>query len=375
MAPKMKFQEGEKVLCFHGPLLYEAKCVKYEIKDKGVRYFIHYNGWNKNWDEWVPESRVVKCNDAGMQKQKELMKAHGNSYKRTYNKGAKSKEKEVKKLEKEGKKQEKESKKQDKQEKEMKKQEKETKKQEKQEKEQDKQEKEAVATPVAVPEKVKQKVSRSATPTPAAAEPPKSEPAAPIGTEPKRKRLRPDPTVESEEAYMAKIDVKIKIPDELKPWLVDDWDLITRQKMLLTLPCRRTVDQILEDFLKSKTAKGTPASKDAYVELSLGIKEYFNVMLGTQLLYKFERPQYGEIVNEKGETPVTMSSIYGATHLLRLFVKLGGQLAYTSLDEKSMQLLLNHINEFVKYLQKNSSSLFSLNDYHVAPPEYHRKAI
>uniref|UniRef100_A0ABB0MUY0 Mortality factor 4 like 1 n=1 Tax=Homo sapiens TaxID=9606 RepID=A0ABB0MUY0_HUMAN len=45
--PKPKFQEGERVLCFHGPLLYEAKCVKVAIKDKQVKYFIHYSGWNK----------------------------------------------------------------------------------------------------------------------------------------------------------------------------------------------------------------------------------------------------------------------------------------------------------------------------------------
>lgn len=35
--------------------------------------------------------------------------------------------------------------------------------------------------------------------------------------------------------------------------------------------------------------------RDAIMEMTAGIRDYFNVMLGTQLLYKFERIQYAEV--------------------------------------------------------------------------------
>uniref|UniRef100_H9GMN9 MRG domain-containing protein n=1 Tax=Anolis carolinensis TaxID=28377 RepID=H9GMN9_ANOCA len=168
---------------------------------------------------------------------------------------------------------------------------------------------------------------------------------------PRKKRARVDPTVESEETFMNRVEVKVKIPEELKPWLVDDWDLITRQKQFEE-PCVREY---------------------AGNEVVPGIKEYFNVMLGTQLLYKFERPQYVEILADHPDAP--MSQVYGAPHLLRLFVRIGAMLAYTPLDEKSLALLLNDLHDFPKYLAKNPSALFSTSDYEVAPPEYHRKAV
>ena len=34
------------------------------------RYFIHYKGWNKNWDEWVPEARMLKFTDDNVEHQK-----------------------------------------------------------------------------------------------------------------------------------------------------------------------------------------------------------------------------------------------------------------------------------------------------------------
>ncbi|EHB03901.1 Mortality factor 4-like protein 1 [Heterocephalus glaber] len=246
----------------------------------------------QSWDEWVPESRVLKYVDTNLQKQRELQKANQKT------------------------------------------------------------------------KKNKQKTpgngdggSTSETPQP-----------------PRKKRARVDPTVENEETFMNRVEVKVKIPEELKPWLVDDWDLITRQKQLFYLPAKKNVDSILEDYANYKKSRGNTDNKEYAVnEVVAGIKEYFNVMLGTQLLYKFERPQYAEILADHPDAP--MSQVYGAPHLLRLFVRIGAMLAYTPLDEKSLALLLNYLHDFLKYLAKNSATLFSASDYEVAPPEYHRKAV
>ncbi|KAI9004104.1 MRG-domain-containing protein [Gaertneriomyces semiglobifer] len=89
------YKEGETILCYHGPLLYEAKVLKAnafstdeleattdpkalsDITIPGQYYYIHYKGWNTKWDSWVPQSRTLKLTKENLKKQLELKKSVG----------------------------------------------------------------------------------------------------------------------------------------------------------------------------------------------------------------------------------------------------------------------------------------------------------
>ncbi|KAL8644422.1 MAG: hypothetical protein Q9210_007262 [Variospora velana] len=65
MLPKQQFDKDEKVLCFHGELLYEAKILEVDQDSSTApfRYRIHYKGWKNTWDDWVENDRLRKLND------------------------------------------------------------------------------------------------------------------------------------------------------------------------------------------------------------------------------------------------------------------------------------------------------------------------
>ena len=85
-------------------------------------------------------------------------------------------------------------------------------------------------------------------------------------------------------------EIELPLPEPLKNLLVDDFDLISRQRKTLMLPARINV----ADFLQSFCAEGEETKK--VKEVCKGLCSYFDSTLGTQLLYKFERIQYSDIM-------------------------------------------------------------------------------
>ncbi|XP_004714189.1 mortality factor 4-like protein 2 isoform X2 [Echinops telfairi] len=191
---------------------------------------------------------------------------------------------------------------------------------------------------------------------------------------PSRKRAGADPTIEKKKAFEKCVKVKGKIPKELKAWLIEDWDLVTRQKQLFQLPAKKNVEAILDEYANYKRHERNVDHKECAVnEVVAAIKQYFNVMLDTHLLYEFEKPQYAQILMAHPDVP--MSQIYGAPYLLRLFVKLCEILALKPFDGKSLSLLLGYLHDILKYLAENRSALFTANDYKVPSGEYHHEAL
>jgi mortality factor 4-like protein 1 len=108
-----------------------------------------------------------------------------------------------------------------------------------------------------------------------------------------------------------------------------------------------------------------------------GLQVYFDKALGSNLLYRFERPQYAEIrkryvtgptvqVNQERE----MSAIYGAEHLLRMIgsssmspsvnltsnltplaVSLPSMVAGSTMDPESVGLVRDYVTELMTCVQ------------------------
>ncbi|KAF7828679.1 protein MRG1 [Senna tora] len=272
------YSEGEKVLAYHGPRIYEAKVQKAEIRKNEWKYFVHYLHLSNSWDEWVGEDRLMKHTEENVLKQQALDKKQG------VDKNAKS----------------------------------------------------GRSTQAKAKHSVDVKVDKEDIKT----------------NVPKGKKRKNDSGVEKGSVSVEKL-VKIQIPATLKKLLVDDWDFVTQQDKLVKLPRSPTVDEILTKYLEYRSKKDGMVA-DSIGEILKGIRCYFDKALPMMLLYKKEHKQYNEAVVDN----VSPSTIYGAEHLLRLFVKLPELLSYVNIEEETLSQLQQKLLDFLKFLQKNQSTFF-----------------
>ena len=104
---------------------------------------------------------------------------------------------------------------------------------------------------------------------------------------------------------------------------------------LVPLPRTPSVKDILSDYEAATTSSSSTSSRQHTSrsaslthEIVSGLKLYFEKSIGNNLLYRFERGQYGEIKkkyqgpNIPAEERKEMIEIYGVEHLLRLFGEL-----------------------------------------------------
>ena len=137
-----------------------------------------------------------------------------------------------------------------------------------------------------------------------------------------------DTTIQ-EESFHSRPHIRIPCPDNLKSLLVDDWENVTKNLLLVPLPSKTPVTLILDTYFDEEKGKRRLGSAEADLleEVVAGVKEYFDKCLGRILLYRFEREQFFEVRSLwegavrgewEGKGP---GDVYGAEHLARLFGK------------------------------------------------------
>ncbi len=155
------------------------------------------------------------------------------------------------------------------------------------------------------------------------------------------------PNVETQLQYLNRRSVDIELPLPLRARLADDFEAICRQKMLVPLPHKFPLENVMKRF-----ASDAQPHKDLN-EFCKGLIWYFDSCLSSILLYPQERLQFRDY------TATTPSTIYGADHLLRLLVKLPYILKESNLSSDKLKILQQFLLDLMKWLQTHKE-VFSL---------------
>ncbi|EIE25227.1 MRG-domain-containing protein [Coccomyxa subellipsoidea C-169] len=145
--------------------------------------------------------------------------------------------------------------------------------------------------------------------------------------------------------------VRVQLPTALKQKLIEDWDRM-QSGSVASLPRRPSVNDILLQFVDA--CKSNKDLVEPEEEVANGLRIYFDKALRHMLLYPQEMEQAVKALSD-GTTP---SSLYGAEHLLRLFLKLPDLLPANQMSADDQLQLEMRLSSFLKFLLKNEGLYF-----------------
>ncbi|KAI9097061.1 MRG-domain-containing protein [Phlyctochytrium arcticum] len=275
---RLNYAVDERILCYHGPLLYEAKVLKTDFwendgdedsENYGPHYFIHYKGWNVKWDDWVTEARILKWSEENLNKQAELEDTISPT-------GRKAS--------------------------------------------------------VRIPEKGKRASNAD------------------------RRRRRESTLQSPDEADQPQWEdapaFELPLSDSLKKILVRDRHCVIEKEALMSLPRTPSISDIFDQFLSQSDAR-----KDEISSLVNGLKMYFNSGLKSILLYQQERPQFAQLAKKSPD--VNPCNVYGAEHILRLFVRLPTLVSRVGADQSTLAMMKEHFQSILTFIDKNQEAFFT----------------
>lgn len=324
----MSLEVEEKCLCYHGPLMYEAKILRVydetkrtlitkehgemSIDDQKIKaeipptklldhrhFFVHYQGWKSSWDEWVGLDRIRPYTAENLELKTQLAQ------------DAKTRSEQKKKAKKK-----------------------------------------------IVSGRVAKKEGES-------------------GKDGDRNGVR-DREVGSNQKKPVfnkrthpKISIKVPVP--LKVVLVDDWEYVTKDRKLIHLPCKITVDSVLDEFYKERAHHlDSVVEQSQLSEFLAGLRLYFNASLGKLLLYRLERIQYAEMLEKYKDKQPT--SIYGLIHLLRLITLLPEMIETSNVDDQTAKILVKQCDVLLNWIALSYES-FSKDEYINTSSQYEGVAL
>ncbi|KAG9232184.1 MRG-domain-containing protein [Amylocarpus encephaloides] len=312
--PTSPFAVGERTLCFHHDMLYEAKVLDVRMSGPNVwEYKIHYKGWKNTWDDWVPGDRVRKFTDEN----KELA-AQLHNQQRLLQRGSKS------------------------------------------------------------ISKGNKKPNGSDFSSVRGSEERHTSVAAPGGRGGQRRNREYDLENEENFHARPSIrlvvpdHIKAILVDDWEN-VTKSQQLIP---LPAAHTVSAIVDDYMA-FEAPKRQVGS-AQEHILEEVVAGLKDYFEKCLGRILLYRFERHQYTEVreawASSNGDLAgKTACDTYGAEHLCRLLVTLPELIAQTNMDAQSVNRLREELSKMTNWLGRNAEKYF-VKEYETPSQEYVDKA-